>query len=217
MNKKEWQKLMFGVIIAVLFGLILVTILSFTKNPENIVIEDNPIKKEEIVFQNNSSMSEKDIRDLLEAKREEFTAFINNIEYYKISEVGEKYTIEDDEKYLVLKETTLTELRNLVTEEFYTTYWDKLTEIVPKATIQLSGRIYEGPIDLFDELYSKSAIAQTNVSEEILILKSATDEEIVAIENIKLCGEDSDICTRDDKYNYVLKKENDIWKINKLI
>lgn len=217
MNKKEWQKIGLGIVIAVLFGLILVTILSFTKNPENIIIEDNPIKKDEIEFQNNSSMSEKDLRELLEMKREEFTTFIKNIEYYKISEVGQNYTTEDNEKHLVLGENTLTELRNLVTEEFYSIYWDQLNEIVPKATIKLSTRIYEGPITLFDELYSKSAIAQANVSEEILILKAATDEEIVAIVNIKLCEEESDICLRDDKYNFILKKENGTWKIDKLI
>jgi len=66
--------------------------------------------------------------------------------------------------------------------------------------------------DIFDEAYTTSAISLLDVSEELLSLKYATDEKIEAVENIKLCEEDT--CKRDEFYYFVLVKEEDNWKIS---
>ena len=52
-----------------------------------------------------------------------------------------------------------------------------------------------------------------DVSEELLILASATDDTIIGYENIRYCN-DEGVCVRDENYSLNLKLENGEWKIS---
>jgi len=217
MNKKKIEKIARMVIPTILFILVLLVVLSFNKDSENIIIDNNPPteKNEEIKFNNLSDMEESEIRELVERKKLELQNFFKELKYYIISEVAEGYTKEDDENYIVIGESSLETLRSLLTIDAYGTYWDQLTEVTPKYTIQIRERVYMGEKNLFTNLFTHSAIATHGVNVESLILKSATNEKIEAIENIKYCEENTyNICQRDESYSLTLEMEENTWKIN---
>ena len=213
MRKDNWKKALIALGIILLFILIILTIFQFQHESEEVTIDErNPAKEEELVFENNSDYTEEEIRTTTENLRQALKDLLTNIEYYKISEISSLYTIEDDEKYMVLPETFFTNFRELATEEFYGTYWNQATPIVPDKDLAMMETLYQVPISIFDEIYSHSAIAVNDVNQEELILKNATNERIEASEKIMICDEET-ICARDDEYKLVLEKEEKTWKI----
>ncbi len=213
MTKRKWMIIGVTLGILALFSLVLLTTFKFQSNHEDIIEDLTDNESEEIVFQNSSDMSERDIRILVEEKRTTLKQFFENAKYYNISEISRNYTKEDDEKYIVVDENFLNEFRTLVTEEIYGRYWDELTEITPDTDALVNSRVHRGSKELFDTIASDSAISLYNVNEEILILESATNDRIVARENIKLCPEELEICSRNDFYRLILEKDQDVWKI----
>jgi len=67
---------------------------------------------------------------------------------------------------------------------------------------------------LFDDVYTKSAIATLSVNEETLVLKNASNEKIETLVNIKLCEETEETCQRNEFYTFFLIKEDEMWKIS---
>ena len=214
MLRREWKKIAVALLLIVLFVLVALTIFKFQKESEDVFEDYTNNPSEEIVFQNSSDMSEQEIRQLVEEKRNTLKSFFENAKYYNISEVSSEYTKEDDEKYIVIDENFLNQFHTYVTDDVYGYYWDQVTEITPDQDVLLTSRIHRGPKTMFDSVYSDSAIAMINVNEEILELESATNEKIVSIINIRLCpdGEDA-ICSRNDHYRLILEKVENDWKI----
>ena len=214
MLRREWKKIAVALLLIVLFVLVALTIFKFQKESEDVFEDYTNNPSEEIVFQNSSDMSEQEIRQLVEEKRNTLKSFFENAKYYNISEVSSEYTKEDDEKYIVIDENFLNQFHTYVTDDVYGYYWDQLTEITPDQDVLLTSRIHRGPKTMFDSVYSDSAIAMINVNEEILELESATNEKIVSIINIRLCpdGEDA-ICSRNNHYRLILEKVENDWKI----
>ena len=216
MNKKEWIRIVLIIVVASLLGLVLIVGMHFQETGNDVIIEKDNHEDltNEIIFVNNSSMSEQDIRVLVEEKRTALKDFFREAKYYNISDVSSEHTKEDNDKYIVVGESFLNTLKDLLSIDLYGDYWNEFTEIVPKSTVDLKERVYKAIKDLFDDLYSNSAIAMINLTEEILLLEKATDETITALINIKLCEEDSnDFCKRDEKYYFILDKVEDTWKI----
>ena len=216
MNKKEWIRIVLIIVVASLLGLVLIVGMHFQETGNDVIIEKDNHEDltNEIIFVNNSSMSEQDIRVLVEEKRTALKEFFREAKYYNISDVSSEHTKEDNDKYIVVGESFLNTLKDLLSIDLYGDYWNEFTEIVPKSTVDLKERVYKARKDLFDDLYSNSAIAMINLTEEILLLEKATDETITALINIKLCEEDSnDFCKRDEKYYFILDKVEDTWKI----
>ncbi len=212
MSKKEILKVLFIIGAVFLSIFVILIIMNFIRTKENIDFTPTEEPKT-ITFRNSSSMTEQEIRILVEEKRSALKSFFQNAQYYNIGDVGKDYTSEDNEKYLVVGEGFLNELRNLLTLDAYNVYWNEMEELVSKDNIDIKERIYKTRKDLFDSIYVTSAIAFYDVTEENIILESATDEEIIARENIKLCN-DNDICERNDFYYLSLEKEDETWKIN---
>ncbi len=213
MRKKEWIRVGLALIVALLFVLVIVVVMNFIRTRQTYDLSPEEPQEEEIIFRNSSDMSEQEIRELVEERRMALKDFFKNAEFYLIGDVALDYTEEDNEKYLVVNETFLNDLRGLLTLDAYNEYWNQFTEIEPKKDVLLSSRIYMAPRDLFDSIYVTSAIPSYDVSEELLVLESATNDKIIARENIKLCDEDL-ICRRNDFYELNLEKEDDTWKID---
>lgn len=212
MNKKDWQKLGVSMMVGALMILVTLSVINFKKTKEEMDITiKNPITEEN--FQNESDMEEQEIRLLVEQQRQILKNFFQEAQYYTLSEVAD-YNKEEDENYIVVDEEFLQELKKLFTLELYTKYWEEFTEINPKATIDLKSRVYMARKDLFDDVYTKSAIATLSVNEETLVLKNASNEKIETLVNIKLCEETEETCQRNEFYTFFLIKEDELWKIS---
>ena len=85
--KKNWLKIGIVIGLVILFGVLLVTVMSFRRDRENIDMNLDDPEEETIVFQNNSSMTEQEIRELVEEKRIDLKNFFENSQYYTQSEV----------------------------------------------------------------------------------------------------------------------------------
>ncbi len=211
MRKKEWKQLGMVLCVAALFIIVIVTVMNFTKTKEIIdLTPDHPTEKEE--FQNTSTMSEQRIRELVEEKRMALKDFFHDAQYYNIGDVSKNHTSSDNEHYVVVDTNFLNQLRNLLTLSAYNFYFDEMSEIEISSDVSIAGPLYMVSRDLFDSIYVASAIPSYDVTEELLILESATDDKIEAKENIKLCDE-NDYCPRNDFYQLLLEKEDNVWKI----
>lgn len=219
MFRKEWQKVLAGILIALLFGMILLTAYHFVREPEVVDIEDTTKKEEKpsVTFQNLSSMSEADIREMAEEKRVELQSYLGSYPSYKVSEAFKDYTEEDDLEYMGIGEDYLNGLHKLITDDFYNEIFSKLQLADVKDNVTIAEKVYVAPINLFDEYYFSSAISQSDYNQEELILKKATDDKIEMTENLKYCREDlEDVCMRNDFYDYVLDRVENEFKIAKI-
>ena len=219
MFRKEWQKVLVIIGIAVLFGLIILTAYHFVREPEVVNYEEDPVPVEKPTekFENLSSLSEEDISSMAEDKRIELRDYLKYIPAFTVSEAFEGYTVEDDEEYMGLGVSYLEGLHELVTDEFYNSIFEQLETGNAKSTVALPEEIYIAKSDIFDEYLNKSAISNGNYNQEELILKRATDDRIEMVENLKYCREDYfDVCMRNDSYSYVLEFERGDYRIAKI-
>ena len=211
--KKNWLRIGMVIGLVILFGILLVTVMSFKRDRENIDMNLDDSEQDTIVFQNNSSMTEQEIRELVEEKRITLKNFFENAQYYTPSEVSLDHTQEDDAYYIVIGETFLNTLQQLLTETLYQSYFAQFQPVNKRGDINISENLYIGSKDIFENINLDSAIAMLDVSEELLILASATDDTIIGYENIRYCN-DEGVCVRDENYSLNLKLENGEWKIS---
>ena len=219
MFKKEWQKTLIIVGVLLLFILIILTAYHFVKEPEdvNIVEPTQEPEKPTEVFQNFTDLSESDIKEMAEEKRIQLQAYLAVVPTYKVSEAFEGYSPEDDEVYMGIGQSFLDGLHDLITDDFFNQIMDQLEMGEVPPTVGAIEPIYIARVDLFDKYYLASAISQQDYNQEVLILKEANDIRINMVENLRYCNEENpDICIRDDFYDYVLKKENEEYKIDKI-
>ena len=216
MNKKEWIRLGLVVGVGILFVIVVLSVMSFTRKKEDIDYTEELPAPEEIKFTNASDMTEREIRELVEEKRTNLKNFFHDAQYYNIGDVSKNHTSEDNDTYMVVDEAFLNELKTLLSSNAYDDYEQYMEEIEKRSDINIKGTLYMAPRDLFDAIFVTSAIPSYDVSEEYLILESATNDQIKARENIKLCNDD-DICSRDDVYELDLVKEEGTWKIDEFL
>ena len=70
MNRKKIEQILMVVGPILLFILVLLVVLSFNKDSENVFIDDKPPVDQNVdYFENISDMSEEEIRELVEQKR----------------------------------------------------------------------------------------------------------------------------------------------------
>lgn len=214
--KKEIVKIILLVVVFFLLGMVLVSTVHFAK--EGVI--EVPSKEEDNItetesYPNTSSLSEEELRNLVEQKRSEFKELIMNLQYYNYKDIVNTVSDEDNEKYYIVPEGFLDKVRDLFTSIAFNQITEDVTEITPDANIKV-GKVYKLKKDIIDTITNQSAVSFHNVSEELLTLKSATNYQIIADMNIKLCDMNESLnCTRDDHYVFVLEKEDNNWKIAK--
>ncbi len=215
MIKREWKKLVLILIVILALGFVSLRVIKFSQEKENITIESEPEETTE-KFENTSDMSEEEIRNLVEEKREQLKEFFLNIQYYKPSEVAQNYTIEDDENLIVIDSKFWEDFQKLVTEEIIEQFKGSFELVEKQKDINIEEELYIGSKNTFEDILIESAITVVDVTEEQLVPVSATDTEIITYENIRYYNEEG-ICIRDDAYSFNLIKENEEWKISEFI
>ena len=216
MARREWKKIGIGAILCILLILIMLSTLTFEMTKEDTFedLTNQPNELDSLVFKNESDLSEEEVREIVEEKRNILKDFFESATYYKPSEINREYTSADDENYLVVDESFLNELNALVTTEIYNSYFEQFVEITKDQDVAITERLYRGPKDIFDDLFYKSAIAMIDVNEEKTLLDRATNEYISAVINIRYCDkEQPDICSKNEYYVFELQKEENDWQI----
>lgn len=216
MARREWKKIGIGAILCILLILIMLSTLTFemTKKDTFEDLTNQPNELDSLVFKNESDLSEEEVREIVEEKRNTLKDFFESATYYKPSEINREYTSADDENYLVVDESFLNELNALVTTEIYNSYFEQFVEITKDQDVAITERLYRGPKDIFDDLFYKSAIAMIDVNEEKTLLDRATNEYISAVINIRYCDEEQpDICSKNEYYVFELQKEENDWQV----
>lgn len=220
MNKKEIIKFVAFVAVFVALSIVIVRVFSFERTKDDVTIETPVIddsskkdNKDEIEFQNTSSLSEEEVRNLVESKREVLKDYFLQTKYYSASEVSKDFTASENENYIVLDSKFFTGFKSLVTDDIYNFYWNQFGAVNKRTDILVTEDLYISKKGVFDDIYYESAIALNDVTEEKIVLKKATDEKIETYTNIKYCLEDG-TCPRNEFYHFDLVKNNDDWFIS---
>ena len=166
MKKKEWIRLGLVVIVGMLFVIVLLGVMSFTRKKENIDYTEELPVPEEIKFTNASDMTEREIRELVEEKRTNLKNFFRDAQYYNIGDVSKNHTSEDNDKYMVINEDFLNELKTLLSSKAYDDYYQYMEEIEKRSDINIKGTLYMAPRDLFDRICSRDDVYELDLVKE---------------------------------------------------
>ncbi len=192
---------------------VLIIILQFnTEGKKNVIFDgDDSSTPKEIIFKNNSSLADDEVKELLNTNREKIINFFKDAEHYVLSEIDKNYTSEDDEEFMVLDYEFLENLSLLTTSEFF----EELTKDFELIKSDNENNYYKVDKEIFNPYFYKSAIATHNLSKYTIFPENATDKEISSVVRIELCEErDPNICRESHDCYFNLKKENDKWLID---
>ena len=213
--KKAFKKILPYLLIVlaiILLGIAITVVLQFNFKKEKLQLDDpnNPVEKN-YNLDNQSDMSDDEIEQLVNYQRDDLMNFFDPIKYYKISEIDETYDEKDDEEYMVLTNEFTDNLKMLVTEDLF----DKLTTNFEELKEEDNITYYKVDKDEFIPIRSYSAVAKYDYS----ILEShpiyASNDKISSIIVLKICNDEiTELCRRNDEYQFELIKEDEEWKIN---
>lgn len=192
---------------------VLIIILQFnTEGKKNVILEGEELQQpKEVIFNNNSSLDDNEIKELLSTNREKIINFFKDAEHYVLSEIDKNYTSEDDEKFMVLDYEFLENLSLLTTSELF----EELTKDFELIKSDSDNNYYKVDKNIFNPYFYQSAIATHNLSKYTILPENATDKEITSIVRIQLCEEeDLNKCRETHDCYFNLKKENDKWLID---
>ena len=205
--KNKWIVIVF---LSLLFLFTILVSLHFfeskDKRKETIV---DPIvlpSNDDLEFLNTSSLSEEEIKLMIQSKKEELRTLFYESFIYQLKEIDAKKTDEENEKYVVLDEQFLRKLETLVVETIYYDIFNKMTLLKN----DVNHTYYMMEKNAFDSIYLDSAIAEIEIESSSFRLISATDEKINASVTIYLEGNE-DSCVN---YPFELVKLNGEWKVN---
>lgn len=162
---------------------------------------------DELEFSNESSLSGDEVWKLVEEKKESLRTLFYDSKVYEPHEIdATKYTISDNDHYVVFGQDFIKNLNQIVTEDIYNRILNELTVI--------KDQYYVAPKDIFDSIYLNSAIAEIDVLSSEIRLVIATDEFINANVSIQICEEEDFTCNNDFNVPFELQKVGNDWKIS---
>ena len=201
------------VLAIIILGIVISVVLQFNFKGENVDLRDpgKPVEEKTYNLVNESLMSEEEISNIVENKRNEIINFFDPIKYYNLSDIEPSYSSEDNEKYMVLTNEFTDNLQKIVTIDLY----DKLTANFEILKEEENTIYYKVLKEEFTPLHSNSAIAIFNFLDREIHPTYANDERIESIVRLKICDDvEYNICRRDDDYKFVLVNEDNNWLID---
>lgn len=208
MERKQFV-LIIGV--ALLFLFVLMVGFHFFKEEEvKPNISKDPVvlpEDDELEFSNESSLSGDEVWKLVEEKKEVLRSLFYESKVYEPHEIdATRYTISDNDHYVVFDQDFIKNLNQIVTEDIYNTILSELTVI--------KDQYYIAEKDIFNSVYLNSAIAEVDVLSSEIRLVMATDEFINANVSIQICEEDDHTCNHDFNVPFELQKVGNDWKVS---
>ena len=166
--------------------------------------------EEDLEFQNNSSMSNHEVTDLLKQKKAELRNLFYEIPVYRLSDVDSSRSPLEDDQYYVFDETFLKRLDDLVISSIYQRFYEQLTLL---STADSAHIYYVAKRSIFDEVHFDSIVAEVGILSSKTRLILVTDEIINASVTISACQNILE-CSENRIVPIELQKINDESKVS---
>lgn len=164
---------------------------------------------DEMVFQNDSSLTNDEVWNLVNKKKEELRVLFYETSIYCPSDLDSTKTKEDDDLYIAFDEKFLQNLNSLVSEDIYNEILSQMT----KFHEDVNHQFYLANKNIFESIYLDSSIAQVGITSSSLRLISANDSVINSSVTISACLENKK-CNEETNHPFELRFVNDSWKVS---
>ena len=219
MFKKKYQTYIWIGILLFSTIIIFLTIFRYTGYKAN--TSNNDVKVSE--FKNISDLSEKELLDIADKKRDEVEDTLKGFKMFTLSSISDDYNENDDKELIGISDLFLDSLKDLVTDELYSKYTSDMIKVNIKDNIELKyddkilsevNELYAIKKQIINEIFGNSAVAIDNVSSKDIKLETASNNEINGKVIIKFC--DLDNHCNEGSFSYSLKKVDNQWKVSKI-
>ena len=219
MFKKKYQTYIWIGILLFSTIIIFLTIFRYTGYKAN--TSNNDVKVSE--FKNISDLSEKELLDIADKKRDEVEDTLKGFKMFTLSSISDDYNENDDKELIGISDLFLDSLKDLVTDELYSKYTSDMIRVNIKDNIELKyddkilsevNEVYAIKKQIINEIFGNSAVAIDNVSSKDIKLETASNNEINGKVIIKFC--DLDNHCNEGSFSYSLKKVDNQWKVSKI-
>lgn len=219
MFKKKYQTYIWIGIL--LFSTIIIFLTIFRYTGYKASTPNNDVKVSE--FKNISDLSEKELLDIADKKRDEVEDTLKGFKMFTLSSISDDYNENDDKELIGISDLFLDSLKDLVTDELYSKYTSDMIKVNIKDNIELKyddkilsevNEVYAIKKQIINEIFGNSAVAIDNVSSKDIKLETASNNEINGKVIIKFC--DLDNHCNEGSFLYSLKKVDNQWKVSKI-
>ena len=219
MFKKKYQTYIWIGIL--LFSTIIIFLTIFRYTGYKASTSNNDVKVSE--FKNISDLSEKELLDIADKKRDEVEDTLKGFKMFTLSSISDDYNENDDKELIGISDLFLDSLKDLVTDELYSKYTSDMIRVNIKDNIELKyddkilsevNEVYAIKKQIINEIFGNSAVAIDNVSSKDIKLETASNNEINGKVIIKFC--DLDNHCNEGSFSYSLKKVDNQWKVSKI-
>ena len=219
MFKKKYQTYIWIGILLFSTIIIFLTIFRYTGYKAN--TSNNDVKVSE--FKNISDLSEKELLDIADKKRDEVEDTLKGFKMFTLSSISDDYNENDDKELIGISDLFLDSLKDLVTDELYSKYTSDMIKVNIKDNIELKyddkilsevNEVYAIKKQIINEIFGNSAVAIDNVSSKDIKLETASNNEINGKVIIKFC--DLDNHCNEGSFSYSLKKVDNQLKVSKI-
>lgn len=219
MFKKKYQTYIWIGILLFSTIIIFLTIFRYTGYKAN--TSNNDVNVSE--FKNISDLSEKELLDIADKKRDEVEDTLKGFKMFTLSSISDDYNENDDKELIGISDLFLGSLKDLVTDELYSKYTSDMIKVNIKDNIELKyddkilsevNEVYAIKKQIINEIFGNSAVAIDNVSSKDIKLETASNNEINGKVIIKFC--DLDNHCNEGSFSYSLKKVDNQWKVSKI-
>ncbi len=219
MFKKKYQTYIWIGIL--LFSTIIIFLTIFRYTGYKASTSNNDVKVSE--FKNISDLSEKELLDIADKKRDEVEDTLKGFKMFTLSSISDDYNENDDKELIGISDLFLDSLKDLVTDELYSKYTSDMIKVNIKDNIELKyddkilsevNEVYAIKKQIINEIFGNSAVAIDNVSSKDIKLETASNNEINGKVIVKFC--DLDNHCNEGSFSYSLKKVDNQWKVSKI-
>lgn len=219
MFKKKYQTYIWIGIL--LFSTIIIFLTIFRYTGYKASTSNNDVNVSE--FKNISDLSEKELLDIADKKRDEVEDTLKGFKMFTLSSISDDYNENDDKELIGISDLFLDSLKDLVTDELYSKYTSDMIKVNIKDNIELKyddkilsevNEVYAIKKQIINEIFGNSAVAIDNVSSKDIKLETASNNEINGKVIIKFC--DLDNHCNEGSFSYSLKKVDNQWKVSKI-
>ena len=174
-------------------------------------------------FKNISDLSEKELLDIADKKRDEVEDTLKGFKIFTLSSISDDYNENDDKELIGISDLFLDSLKDLFTDELYSKYTSDMIKVNIKDNIELKyddkilsevNEVYAIKKQIINEIFGNSAVAIDNVLSKDIKLETASNNEINGKVIIKFC--DLDNRCNEGSFSYSLKKVDNQWKVSKI-
>lgn len=202
----ENKKLVIVVLVVLFLFSLLISLHFYQEQEKRKEIEkDSIVLPEDLEFQNYSSLSDEEVYNIVNRQKNALRNLFYQSSVYELKEIDSSKSEEENKNLIVFDEQFLHSLYVLVSEDVYNEYYNQMTFLKS----DLNHQFYVTDRDIFESIYTNSALAEIEIDSSELHLIMADDDSIHASVTMKYSGVSDSVSVP-----FELIKVGDLWKIN---